>query len=279
MRMLNLGCGSRFHRQWVNVDWAPSAPGILVHDLRKPLPFEDKSFDIVYHSHVLEHFDRSDAERFLSECYRVCDVGGVIRVAVPDLEMIVTMYLQYLQGAIAGATGAAERYEWMMLEMYDQVVRTHSGGEMLQYLSHAPDWLRPFLSSRVGRSMLIEVMSKPMNQNDLSARLKVGIREPRRAWRYIRKVITSFLIMMLWGKTGKEMFNEVLFRMQGENHRWMYDRYSLPKALELAGFQSATIVTAHQSRIDNWASYGLDVDQDGAVYKPDSLFCEAVRAA
>ena len=152
-RKLNLGCGTRFHPGWINVDLIPSAPGILCHDLRRPLPFPDNSFDIVYHSHILEHFSREDGLRFLGECYRVCRPGGVIRVVVPDLEKKARLYLQYLEQACQGEVYASERYDWMMLELYDQAVRTRTGGEMAVFLCNASPELSNFLVSRVGNCL------------------------------------------------------------------------------------------------------------------------------
>ncbi len=117
------------------MDIAPAASDVLAHDLLQPLPFADRSFDFVYHSHVLEHFRRDDAAPFLAECLRVLRRGGVLRVVVPDLEMIARGYLDALDRCRDGETAASHDYEWMMLELYDQTVREHSGGRMAEYLS------------------------------------------------------------------------------------------------------------------------------------------------
>lgn len=62
-------------------------------DLRRGIPFGDQSFDVVYHSHLLEHVDRDAAPGFLKECYRVLKPGGILRVVVPDLETLSRSYL------------------------------------------------------------------------------------------------------------------------------------------------------------------------------------------
>jgi predicted SAM-dependent methyltransferase len=41
---------------------------------------------------MLEHLSRADARRFLGECRRVLAPDGIIRIAVPDLRMIVLEY-------------------------------------------------------------------------------------------------------------------------------------------------------------------------------------------
>jgi len=52
---------------------------------------------------------------------------GVLRVVVPDLEQIARTYLTALEQASCSQEWAAN-YEWIVLEMYDQTVRTQSGG-------------------------------------------------------------------------------------------------------------------------------------------------------
>ena len=100
LKLLNLGCGERYHGDWVNVDIVATGPGVMVHDLDRGLPFDDDSFDAVYHSHVLEHLAKERAPVFLDECFRVLKPGGIIRVAVPDLETIARLYLKNLEEAI-----------------------------------------------------------------------------------------------------------------------------------------------------------------------------------
>jgi predicted SAM-dependent methyltransferase len=133
-RLLNIGCGSRFHVDWVNIDLAPVDPAIIKCDIRKALPFRPNEFDAVYHSHVLEHLPRGEARLFLHECHRLLRPKGLIRVVVPDLEQIARQYLKWLESALRNDPLAEENYDWIMLELYDQVVRMTSGGGMLAYL-------------------------------------------------------------------------------------------------------------------------------------------------
>jgi ubiquinone/menaquinone biosynthesis C-methylase UbiE len=54
-------------------------------DLSKgKLPFPDKSFDIVYHKSMLEHFYRDEVEQIMKETYRVLKKGGKLIILVPD---------------------------------------------------------------------------------------------------------------------------------------------------------------------------------------------------
>jgi hypothetical protein len=45
--------------------------------------------------------------------------------------------------------------------------------------------------------------------------------------------------------------------------------------LEKAGFHEIRVCAANESQIPDFARYGLDLDMDGSVRKPDSLFVEA----
>jgi len=112
---LNLGCGTRTPDQWVNVDYAlgarlgtiaPLRPllrsiglfhiewsaSIVIHDLRRPLPWSDASVAAVYSSHTLEHLTKEAGQRLLCECRRVLAPGGVIRIAVPNLPAMLEEY-------------------------------------------------------------------------------------------------------------------------------------------------------------------------------------------
>lgn len=66
---------------------------ILVHDVKRPLPFSENSIACIYASHLLEHLYLEDAKRLLKECYRVLQPGGILRVVVPDLQAIVLEYM------------------------------------------------------------------------------------------------------------------------------------------------------------------------------------------
>jgi predicted SAM-dependent methyltransferase/GR25 family glycosyltransferase involved in LPS biosynthesis len=110
---LNLGCGAQVHPEWTNVDIMPQHPGAFNHDLNKPLPFADASFEVVYHSHVLEHLTKEQGKAFVAECYRVLKPGGILRVVVPDLETIALLYPENLDKAESGDGRASDRHKWM----------------------------------------------------------------------------------------------------------------------------------------------------------------------
>ena len=67
--------------------------GITWADATRRIPHPDGSVEVVYASHMLEHFDPAQARKFLEEAFRVLEKGGTIRIVVPDLALIVADYL------------------------------------------------------------------------------------------------------------------------------------------------------------------------------------------
>ncbi len=276
---LNCGCGSRYHPSWVNVDRVSTDPEVMIHDVRQGIPFPEGSFDVVYHSHLLEHLERPVAETFLKECHRVLRPRGVLRVAVPDLEEIARLYLASLERASSGSQEWADHYRWIMLEMYDQAVRTFSGGEMAAYLRqpHIPD--EDFIVKRCGTEAqrLIEegrsqrpgpsTVSGPPFLRRLRSMLNV---------RLLSSAARAFFLKLLLGRASVALgIGE--FRQGGEVHQWMYDRYSLSTLMEKCGFSGIVQRTATESCIPEWTRFELDAGPDGTAHKPDSLFMEGIK--
>lgn len=154
MRLLNLGCGVKTsdRPEVTNVDWSVylrlkriepagrviarllggerwarfrSLPeNVLVHDLSKGIPFPDSSVDAVYHSHLLEHFDRPVARQFMDEVRRVLRPGGVQRIVVPDLERLCRALIEHL--CVCSAPDERARHDHFVASLLEQMVRRES---------------------------------------------------------------------------------------------------------------------------------------------------------
>ena len=277
MKCLNVGCGLRFHPEWTNIDAASISSYVQVHDCRAGIPFPDHSFDVVFHSHVLEHFSKTEALRFVEECFRVLKPGGIIRVAVPDLESLARLYLFAIDKATGGDTQWQHNYDWLMLELFDQTVRNRSGGSMIEYLKQDPLPNEAFLFERAGGEIqrILQAIrtTPPPQQTHLSLMEKII-----RRLRAIPEAARMRCLRKLLGQEGWEALMIGRFRMSGEIHQWMYDRYSLACLLEQAGFQNPRRCGPAESLIPEWTSYHLDTEPDGSTYKPDSLYMEAGKS-
>lgn len=280
MKLLNLGCGNHLHPAWINMDVAPMSPGVIPCDLSGDIPLPDASCDAVYQSNLIEHLRRRDASKLMKECFRVLKPGGILRVATPDLETICRIYLEKLQAALKQDAAGVADYEWIMLEMYDQTVREHSGGDMLTYLARDPLPNPEFVYDRIGEEGR-RLVKSIRAQKGAESNPTEAVRPAANVLTKISSLITRFLrrLPQSHGLSDQDAIALGIgrFRLSGEVHQWMYDRYSLSLLMIGAGFHETVLQSAAKSLIPNWSSFGLDIIADGTVRKPDSFFMEAVR--
>jgi predicted SAM-dependent methyltransferase len=255
-KLLNLGCGGRYHPDWTNVDYVSTGPGVISHNLMQPLKYAENTFDAVYHSHVLEHMPKRYGPVLLRECWRVLKPGGILRVVVPDLELAARDYLQQLHKAKSGDQNEIKRLEYLTISLLDQMTRHRPGGELLNYWKQNPMPEEDFVLKTHG----LEVV-----------RSLAVLRDPAAPDDY-RKMQTEF-------DSATEHSAKIIgkFRISGEAHLWMYDAVSLKELLLNAGFSSVDLCQADESSIPNFNTYHLDVMNDGSTAKPESLFMEGIK--
>lgn len=108
---INIGCGLSGIRGWHNLDnsptiWLSRLPllnrilktpawprDVRRYDVRKGLPYVDGSVHCIYSSHAFEHFTYLESLAVTKECFRALVPGGILRIVVPDLGLIVREYL------------------------------------------------------------------------------------------------------------------------------------------------------------------------------------------
>lgn len=92
--LVNLGCGPfGFPCGWVNLDLAPIKNVYLRTDCRKKIPLTTDSCLGIHVEMFLEHLDPIDElPYFLSECRRVLQDNGILRIIVPDVEKFLKAY-------------------------------------------------------------------------------------------------------------------------------------------------------------------------------------------
>ena len=94
IRRLHIG-GAEARAGWEVFDVRPGVHVDHVGDAKDLSRFADGTFAEIYASHVLEHFDYVDElPRVLAEWHRVLAPGGVLRVSVPDIDILAHLLLQ-----------------------------------------------------------------------------------------------------------------------------------------------------------------------------------------
>jgi SAM-dependent methyltransferase len=104
---LHLGCGNKIIDGFINIDFRENDGVDIVADLVNLTNFGDNSIELIYCSHVLEHFGRLEYKSILKKWYDLLIPGGILRLAVPDMEMVIEHYnenkdLEKLRGLIWG---------------------------------------------------------------------------------------------------------------------------------------------------------------------------------
>lgn len=248
----NLGCGSQAHPDWLNFDLGGPAPWVVPLDLKaEQWPLPEESVDLVYSSHVLEHFARGEGESFLRKVHAILKPGGGLRLTVPDLEGLAESYLACVRAARASGDDrkAMDRHEWSVIELIDQMVRELPGGEMLRFWCERPVRAEDFVIERLGDEPLGVLRAAPPPQPRVEP-----FAQPR------------------------EYF---AFRNGGEVHKWMYDEISLKALLRKIGFEEVTRTGFNESSFHGFEWWDLDAGKQdpSRARKPDSLFIEARKRA
>ena len=91
MLKLNLGCGEIAFEGWINIDLESPKADINLN-LTSPLPYEDSTVCFIYSEHFIEHLTLNEGLALLSECRRVLEPTGIIRIATPDLDYLMRKY-------------------------------------------------------------------------------------------------------------------------------------------------------------------------------------------
>lgn len=94
LKRLNWGSGTEPPADWLNCD-IKEAPGVDIScDIRDGLPLEDDSIDYAASIHAFPELPYPDVEPAMAELRRVLKPGGVLRLALPDMEKAMRAYQQ-----------------------------------------------------------------------------------------------------------------------------------------------------------------------------------------
>ena len=263
--LLNLACGSKISSvgNWVNVDFSSPIDDVIEMNILDGLSFPEDSFDVVYTAQFIEHLTLQEAISVLREVYRVLKPGGILRIVTPDMEELARTYLHYLDRLKHdGSSGDAGKYDWIRIEIFDQIVRDHSGGEMKGFIEHCDSNMKAYISKRIGYTFTSFSAAKlPNKKRALLLKLKKTLKK---------------ILQLITAQTDTEIMKIGRFRLSGEVHRYMHDVYSLERLLHACQFSSIERVSPYASSISDWDSYELDVIQ-GQVDAPYSLYMEAKK--
>jgi SAM-dependent methyltransferase len=270
MSKLNFGCGDRIADGWINVDFHASDPRVRRFNLLKGFPYPDNHFEVVYSSHVLEHFTREQAQFLLSEANRVLKPGGILRIVVPDLAGTCKEYLRIL-ALPDNERQKGQLYSWIIIELLDQLVRSRPSGEMGPFLQKLRDGDNREMSEYVRSRTENTPWAAPVKTSFLDKLRRVT---PQK----VASRLTYWHLRCVGRLIPRHLRSMVLIETSiGERHRWMYDFYGLSKLCEKAGFLDCRALSYNESAIPGFHEDHLDSNPDGTSYKNNSVYLESSK--
>jgi predicted SAM-dependent methyltransferase len=143
-----VGCGQVRFPGWVNIDADAGTKADVVWDIRHGLLAPDASCRCIYNEHVLEHLAVEDGLSFLRECCRALAPGGVLRVAMPSLDVIIEK----------SANGTWRDQDWLSWPGYESVA-TRAEMLNLSFRNWGHQWLydREELHRRLAEAGFVDI--------------------------------------------------------------------------------------------------------------------------
>lgn len=118
---LHIGCGTKRLNGFINIDcrYLPSVDEIQNAELLRA--YSPNSVDMIYCSHVLEHFSRWRYKHVLQRWFEILKPQGILRLAVPDFSKICEHYLKHknisiLMGLLYGGQDYPENYHYVTFD-------------------------------------------------------------------------------------------------------------------------------------------------------------------
>lgn len=147
---------------WQVLNVQPGEQVDFVCDLRDLSRFADNSFDLVYGSHVLEHFGYiEELPGVIADLHRIIRPGGRLLASVPDLDILCKLFID----------------ESLTLDERFQVMRMMFGGQTDRYDFHFVGFNMGILAHFLASAGFAEIYRVPFfNIFDDSSTVTVGDR-------------------------------------------------------------------------------------------------------
>lgn len=156
---LHLGCGQIRFEGWINLDMDKSlkSPDITCN-LKNGIPAPDNSCELIYCEHLLEHLSPVEGVFFLKECYRCLCSGGILRIAMPSLDVL-----------LEKASGNWRDQDWLTWPEY-QFIQTRAEMINIFFRWWGHQWLydREELCRRLREASFVLIRNMEWGKSDVS---------------------------------------------------------------------------------------------------------------
>ncbi len=270
-KYLNIACGSSYVRDanWENIDYSSRDQFVRAQDILGGLQTSRFDYEVVYCSHFLEHVPVELVPEFLKKCRKLTRGDGVLRLVVPDAEMLLREYITHCDAA------STEKADYAFVLFLDQCVRRKPGGRLAEYdrriSSGEVSQLRAYSEFLIGRENAESPLTSAGSSTPSGLISKIAARPGRVLEKLERLYIRA--VCSLLPRAFREQ-NVALIGV-GERHLWMYDFKSLAALLRAAGYTQVAKVAFNTTSCPDQFFSPLD-EVDGAPRKGfHQLFVEA----
>lgn len=141
---LNIGSYTdMFRDDWVNIDILPlhqyaqeNRYQFVQMDVRYGLFIQPQSVDFIYTSHFFEHLTYDEGFVFLHHCKHAMKEGAVMRLSVPDLELLTARYLAKDMAKLDRASDTAAKCDTQARKLYEILCQHHLSFYDYEALEH-----------------------------------------------------------------------------------------------------------------------------------------------
>lgn len=114
-------------------------------DVTRKWPFRDKTFDVVWAGHIIEHLAVKEASHFLREAYRVLKEGGHVILITPSTASLLLFYSEWTHIRPYDQTSLTSILRDHRFEIIDWVyTREYRQPKIIQRILSKALWLRSY---------------------------------------------------------------------------------------------------------------------------------------
>ena len=228
---------------WLNIDVVKKQDNVYNYNPNFGLPFLDESFDIIYVRDILERISESRSKNFLIDCLRTLNPGGVIRIAIKDLEGLCKNYLNEAEKLKNSDSSDELRLNFAKIELLDNLTLEGKAGKIEKFVKENFDKEKQYIIDRIGK--------------DSANNIKNSNTQIAYANETALPAINSDEIISL------------------NKYCNLFDFYGLKKILKDVGFKEITKKAYNESFSEDYLNYNIDSDDEGKIKHPDEIFIEA----
>ena len=267
----NFGCGPIFSDLgFDNYDYYDLPGKIKKIDLTRPLNIPNESYEVCYTSHSLEHLSYTNAIRFLKEIHRILKPQGIVRIVVPDFELLVKEYILKLESA---RISNQKKEKNLKIKTNLQFIVDLILDDLTKEDNHGIK--RQRLNSGYYDYEYVKEISNFFNKENFVTQKEVLSRS---------KIILRRIRTLINSENKLNLFKQKIFspffkdpRKNGYAHKWMWDEMQLFYVLKDIGFISVKRHNFNSSEIRDWHKFKLDLNHENGPLHPLSLYIEASK--